>query len=170
MSCPENSELYFRIENKKQKNVKKLLILLVVLSIAFVSCDEGTNNATETKKEFIDEHNAENSLDIQGNYVGEFPCDDCPGIILAIALDSNKTYTATTTYKGNESNEFVVTGKWKINKNTISMTEDSTRKVENYFAGENFIQQMDAAGNRMYGENENDFVLRKKTSEAQAIQ
>lgn len=144
----------------------KQTIVFLLFAFCLQACESnpadqsGSKEHTQTE---TDAHNAEHSLDYLGSYEGTFPCDDCEGIVVEITLNADKTYLQTTAYQGNEQNDYEMNGKWRIDKNKLTLT-DSTGKKENYFVGENFLQQMDDEGNRMEGENPDEFILKKRTS------
>lgn len=147
------------------------LIVMVIFATISASCNDDTKKRDSSKQteqpspEFEDEHTAANSLDIPGVYEGNFDCADCEGIHILLTIDKDKTYKMVTNYIGNETNDYEMPGKWIIEKNTITLT-DSLGKKEKYFAGENFLQQVDEEGNRMEGDDPDEFKLIKKMPES----
>lgn len=152
--------------------MKSLYSILIAALVAFLaSCNDEADNhnnpphVTQQSQEFEDEHNAANSLDIPGVYEGNFPCSDCEGIHVVLTLNKDKTYRMVTYYLGNETNNYEMPGLWIVEKSTLTLT-DSLGKKEKYFAGENFIQQIDEEGNRMEGETPEEHKLIKKIPES----
>lgn len=113
---------------------------------------------------FVDEHNAANSLDIVGQYSGLFPCVDCKGVEVKINLNEDSSFLYISQYIESETITFQYKGHWHIDKSIITLEDTNHKMIEKYFVGENFIQQVDAQGNRMTGEKEDDYILKKQLS------
>lgn len=136
----------------------------VILSISLfilVSCksqkseEQKKTNQVEVKKE---------TPKIIGVFSGKFPCDDCDGVLSTYDFKADNTYTLTTSYIGNEGNNFEMMGKWQQNQDTV-FTEDSTGVKEKFIIDKDFIQQLDKEGNRMSGENPDEFIWKKTTQQ-----
>lgn len=85
--------------------MKKIVLLSTVLLLGLYSCKEketleiNTQDQTVSDSLFIDEHNAQNSLDWDGTYEATLPCADCPGIKTVIVLDQDDTFKIISEYQ-----------------------------------------------------------------------
>ncbi len=140
------------------------LIFISISLLIFVSCE---NNKPEEQKKSNPTAVTKNTPKFSGVFSGKFPCDDCEGVLSTYDFKADNTYTLTTSYIGNESNNFEMTGKWQQNQDTI-FTEDSTGTKERFIIDNDFIQQLDKEGNRMSGENPDEFIW-KKTTQPKAV-
>jgi len=154
-----------------------LYITALMLGISLISCQSkpaGQLNADSANNtdtvQVADMHNAENSLDIAGNsldiagtYAGTTPCADCPGIKTELTLNKDNTYTKSMLYlEKNDNKPFIETGKWSIKGCVITITPSDNSGEMKLFAGENYIQMLDADGNKIAGDLEKMYILNKK--------
>lgn len=108
-------------------------------------------------------HNAETSLDFFGTYAGTTPCADCPGIKTEIMLNKDSSYTKSMLYlERNEGKPFIEKGKWKIKRSLITLLPNDNSVESKLFVGENYIQLLDADGNKITGSLEKMYILHKK--------
>jgi heat shock protein HslJ len=151
----------------------ELFLILSSLFFAFTSCQTNQSTTTSTKTDqvaAVDQHNAANSLDWAGTYKGLIPCADCEGIETTILLSKDETYKLTTIYKGKSEAKNELSGRFSWNElgNTLifSGIEDGPT---HYFVGENTLIQLDLEGNRITGELESSYILKKiMTSESKS--
>lgn len=122
---------------------------------------EGNINVNPIKV-VVDEHNAKNSLDWNGEYEGVLPCADCEGIKTTIQLNDNGTYVMTTKYLG-EGEEETVEGsfKWDVTGTVITLIN---KDIEPYKIKvvEGAIQKLDIEGKEVTGELAKFYFLKKK--------
>ncbi|MDE0535713.1 copper resistance protein NlpE [Tenacibaculum sp. L6] len=94
-----------------RKTIKKSAAILAMTSLVFLSCKNQGNSNTENKveqqpkQEFVDEHNAKNSLDWAGIYEGTLPCASCPGINTTLKLNADLTFELTEVYLDEEQSK-----------------------------------------------------------------
>lgn len=124
--------------------------------------------ATETEngelpQEFVDHHNARNSLDYAGEYTGTTPCADCEGIGTVVTITYEGTFTKTIKYLGKDDDTvhaFEGDYSWNEAGNTITL-EGLEDQPSHYFVGENMLIQLDMDGNRVTGELAEMYILNK---------
>lgn len=149
--------------------MKQIISIGGFIALALISCnhnyedssvsnDSTTISQTNNQREH---HNAQNSLDWQGEYEGITPCADCPGIKTTIALFPDQTFKRTMDYLERNS-KYEDSGKifWDEHGNLITLqtTTDSTKyKVE-----ENRLVQLDTQGKLITGDIGKHFILNKK--------
>lgn len=152
-------------------SIKKHLILALLPVLAIVSCNQGTNStqsgdsvSTETPA-VSDGHNAQNSLDVEGTYLGTLPCADCKGIQTTITLKSDSSYTKTDEYLGKGDNTIKEEGKWFFlaDGNTIELNNEKTTPLK-FKVGENNLIQLDTAGNEITGSLAEHYILKKQAN------
>jgi copper homeostasis protein (lipoprotein) len=109
-----------------------------------------------------DKHNASNSIDWAGTYLGTLPCADCEGIETELTLKHDNSYSLKTRYIGNGDKTFEENGtfSWNDEGNTIILTGLANRPSQ-YFVGENKIIQLDLAGNKITGTLSENYILKK---------
>jgi len=152
----------------------KNLLTFTIGCILLLSCNnasrEGGNVETaDTIEEYVpidattdDEHNAQNSLDVEGVYNGKLPCADCEGIDTEIELKADSTYVIKTKYLGKgDGKTFEEKGSYTwLDGSTIELQgiKDASNK---YFVGENTLTHLDMDGNKVTGELADDYILKK---------
>ncbi len=83
--------------------------LMTVASIVF-SCNSDNNKQNTINPS---EHNAKNTLDVDGKYVGVLPCADCEGIETSIILSPENAFVLETNYLGFEDKKYrKISGKY----------------------------------------------------------
>jgi copper homeostasis protein (lipoprotein) len=113
--------------------------------------------------ETADGHNAHNSLDWSGLYLGFTPCADCKGIKTTLALNKNHTYLLLTQFVGKSEREIVEKGKfaWDSETNTIVLTPRKGDNTRQYLVSENSLIELDNHGHRIIGDAADRYVLRR---------
>ncbi len=147
--------------------MKKGIVLLFAL--ALFSCNnkpkegivegavlEGADTITVVD----DEHNAMNSLDYEGVYKGVLPTASGSGMDVVIEL-SDSTYNKKVLYVGKGDKAINTKGTYSWNKEGNTITLEGEDKPNQYFVGENTLTQLDIDGNKIKGEIEEDYILRK---------
>lgn len=140
-------------------------ILLLILSLVIVSCkSESALKVNEKKSDtiqtIINEHNAMNSLDYDGSYIGNLPCADCESIETTIVL-SLDTYNKETIYKGKSNKTFKESGKYSWNKAGNTITLLGSEVPNQYFVGENVLFHLNTEGKRIKGNLAKNYELVK---------
>lgn len=122
---------------------------------------EGNINVNPIKV-MVDEHNAKNSLDWNGEYEGVLPCADCEGIKTTIQLNDNGTYVMTTKYLG-EGQEETVEGsfEWDATGTVVTLINDDEEPYKLKVV-EGAIQKLDIEGKEITGELAKLYFLQKK--------
>ena len=143
--------------------MKKSLLILGIIAIGFTSCKKEIEKETEgtpidSSVVQVDEHNAKNSLDYQGNYRGNLPCADCESIETTISLTADN-YTKQTVYKGKSDKVFKETGKFTWNEAGNTITLSGLEAPNQYFVGEGVLFQLDAEGKRVEGDLASNYQL-----------
>lgn len=151
-----------------QREIYKASLLFILL-VNFLACQ--SKNTTDElvvddevfEEAFTEEHNAQNSLDFQGVYMGILPCADCDGIETTIELGPGNAYTLTTVHLKN-GDETTRTGtgtfKWNDAGNIITLEQESL--PNQYFVAESMLYHLDMEGNRIVGELEDKYILLKQ--------
>lgn len=148
--------------------MKKGIILL--FSLALLSCnnksqqaeqaDSNTLQGIDTATVVSDEHNAMNSLDYKGVYKGVLPTASGSGMEVMIQL-ADSTYDKKVLYVGKGDKPFYTKGAYSWNKEGNTITLQGEDKPNQYFVGENTLTQLDVDGNKIKGEIEEEYILRK---------
>lgn len=149
--------------------MKKSIVIGLVITISFSSCKkevEMKNDeviADSTAVEMVtDDHNAMNSLDYQGTYVGSLPCADCEAIETIIILRDD-SFEKEEVYKGKFKETFSrKSGSFEWNKEGYTITLVGIEKPNQYFVGENVLFHLDIDGKRIEGELMHKYQLEKK--------
>ena len=149
--------------------MKKSLIILGIIAFSFTSCKKEIEKETEgtpidSTVVQVDEHNAKNSLDYQGNYRGNLPCADCESIETTISLTED-SYVKEIVYKGKSSKVFKETGKFSWNETGNTITLLGSAAPNQYFVGENALFHLDVDGKRIEGDLADKYRLNKLESE-----
>ncbi|WP_436416712.1 copper resistance protein NlpE [Petrimonas sp.] len=138
--------------------MKKLSILLVALvSIALISC----NNAKQKKTETPDMHTSEMALDYHGVYEGTLPCADCEGIKTKLTINDDNTFVLNSEYLGEENATFEDKGTYFIENGEILVTQEEDGEQKYYKLQEGSLAQLDANKKPVEGEMAPFYVLTK---------
>ncbi|PXV63349.1 putative lipoprotein NlpE involved in copper resistance [Dysgonomonas alginatilytica] len=148
--------------------MKKGIVLL--FSVVLFSCnnkpqqagqaDSAVLQGSDTVPVVVDEHNAMNSLDYKGVYKGVLPTASGSGMDVMIEL-ADSTYNKKILYVGKGDKAFYTKGSYSWNKEGNTITLEGEEKPNQYFVGENTLTQLDIDGNKIKGEIEEDYILRK---------
>jgi heat shock protein HslJ len=143
--------------------MKKSLLILGIIAFSFTSCKKETplhqrSEPADSSVVQVDEHNAKNSLDYQGNYRGNLPCADCESIETTISLTED-SYIKETVYKGKSDKVFKETGKFTWNEAGNTITLSGSAAPNQYFVGENVLFHLDADGKRIEGDLASKYQL-----------
>lgn len=145
--------------------MRKEITLLVVLALAFASCNTGKqsgnsgNNNSDSgivmSPEFIAEHSSRSAVDWAGVYKGMIPCADCEGIDVEIQLNEDNTYNVVMNYLGRGDSKFTDEGlfEWDETGGKIRFIVEDEGVGNWYRVGESQLLMLDAEGNRI----ENNF-------------
>lgn len=97
-------------------------------------------------------HNAKNSLDWQGLYVGTIPCASCPGFYTEVQLLGKRSYriSETAEHKG-EFSTWIKRGRfaWNAGGGSIRMGQGSEQRQ--FLVQENALEQLAQNGSRITG-------------------
>ena len=156
---------WIRLKNRSQYSFLLLSLFLLAgcgespKKKAFVS-EKGTTNSTVI---LSDQHTSANALDWMGTYNGTVPCADCEGIETEITITKDLTFVMKTTYLGKGDQIFEEKGSftWNTAGNTI-LLQGLQNKPNQYFVGENKIEQLDLSGNRITGDLADKYILKKR--------
>ncbi|WP_298997617.1 copper resistance protein NlpE [uncultured Tenacibaculum sp.] len=151
-----------------RKTIKKSAAILAMTSLVFFSCKNQGNSTTENKveqqpkQEFVDEHNAKNSLDWAGIYEGTLPCASCPGINTTLKLNADLTFELTEVYLDEEQNNFVEKGSFTWDKKGTNITLNIPDRNPQYKCIEGSVIALDTEGKVIEGELSKFYILSKK--------
>lgn len=136
--------------------------LSIILVLFFTSCISEQKKATQT----IDSQteamadSSMTSLDWAGTYEGQLPCADCDGIKTIVTINQDNTYVTKETYLGKNATPYETKGTFKWDdKGQRIIFSDSKRNT--YFVGENTLTHLDIDGNKISGDMEALYVLKK---------
>lgn len=107
-----------------------------------------------------DMHNAENALDYTGDYVGEFPAADCPGIKMDLELKSDNKYSLEMEYIDRDT-KVSQEGTYSVNGNMLTLNS-ANNDVQYYLIGENKLSKLDEKMEPITGDLAPMYVLTKK--------
>lgn len=144
-------------------------ILSLVLVMALTSCNSGKKNESQIKDALQAEdelqieasaHNSRNSLDWDGTYTGVVPCADCEGIQMAVTIHQDHTYQISETYLGKDPSPFTSEGTFEWDQTGQKIILSDTNRHP-YFVGENTLTLLDSEGNKIVGDLEALYILKK---------
>jgi copper homeostasis protein (lipoprotein) len=142
---------------------RSLQVTSLIVILFFVQCTHITQKTNTGSTSIFDKHNSANSLDWNGTYKGTMPCADCEGIETVITLTKELKYIIRSNYLGKKGNILIEKGgfTWNNAGNTISLSGIKD-KPNQYFIGENRIQQLDMLGNKIAINATNNYFLTKQ--------
>lgn len=141
-----------------RRTANKALCIAALMIFAFSSYD-CTENKTEIKN---NAYNSSNSLNWQGAYAGILPCADCRGVETRLTLNADLSYILETKYLGKSEEVFRDSGSFvwdEAGRKIILKTEDAY--PNKYRVIENYLIQLDREGNRITGQLEELYYLKK---------
>ncbi len=155
--------------------MKKSIVLALMITLSFASCkkeaemDNDEVAVDSTAVEMVsDDHNAMNSLDYQGTYVGSLPCADCESIETTLIL-TDDSYIKETIYKGKSKEIFNESGNIEWNKEGNTITLVGLNASNQYFVGENVLFHLDVNGRKIEGDLASKYELKKELKSVDKI-
>lgn len=134
----------------------------IMLSLA--SCNTTKTNNDSVKNEAAASHNAKNSLDYDGIYLGILPCADCEGIKTTVYINRDNTYVLKQEYLGKKGNKFEEKGNYIWDKNDNEFTlkpSNANGQALKFFVGEKTLTVLDASGQKITGNLSDHYILSK---------
>ncbi|WP_180037711.1 copper resistance protein NlpE [Acinetobacter sp. YH16052] len=164
--------------------MKKLTLtaaIAVVLAGALTACskpndNEPISNNAQPSPAMMEQNNAdtsvnradsaETSLDWAGEYEGVFPCADCEGIKVELALNPDKTYELNEEYLGKAgNNETETKGSFSFDPQDPSIiTLDNKAENRKFFVSENFVEAREMKSGKKIDSNLNYKLVKKSAS------
>jgi uncharacterized lipoprotein NlpE involved in copper resistance len=145
--------------------------VVIILCLAFlVSCQsvgEGEPNIEDEMSsqnyDYDSDNNSRNAIDYEGLYSGTIPCADCEGSFTELIIKPNNQFSISTRYLGTGNDEvFSKSGNYRwIDGNRIELIGIES-EPNKYFIGENQVWQLDMEGDRITGDLESKYILKKK--------
>ena len=141
----------------------KNLILILVSTLLLCACKDDPQNSL-SKKLPPTTDNSRTSLDWNGIYNGILPCADCEGIETIISLKEDFSYTKKLKYLGKEDTFTISKGNftWDDSGNLIYLDTD---KPNGYRVGENQLFALDMNDEKITGDLQDLYVLKKLSEE-----
>lgn len=102
-------------------------------------------------------------LKTTGQYYGELPCADCPGIEYVLELNKDRTYTETSRYLDMEPGAFESSGTYKVLNDTIIHLENKPdySGLKEFVVRKDQLVILDMEGNPMNTSLASWYVLKK---------
>ncbi len=150
--------------------INKLINLgFACIALFLMSCNSSSSNPEAGDSRLptydsivIDGHNSGNSLDVEGTYKGILPCADCEGIETEITLNKDLTFVKRIKYLGKDNKVFEENGSFSWNPAGNTITLSGIKNAPNqYFVGENKLQQLDMEGSKITGDLAGKYILTK---------
>ncbi|WP_430972811.1 copper resistance protein NlpE N-terminal domain-containing protein [Sunxiuqinia rutila] len=106
-----------------------------------------------------------------GNYTGELPCADCPGIMYSLSLNKDRTYSESSTYLDREDGTFRNSGTFEIVNDTIVHLKDKDQHegLKQFVIKNNQLVILDIYGNPIESGYADWYILNKSEKAAQQI-
>jgi heat shock protein HslJ len=144
----------------KPRSLQAAALIVVLFFIQCTHIAKKTNTGTTS---VFDKHNSANSVDWHGTYKGTIPCADCEGIETEITLTKALEYSIKSNYLGKSGNILVEKGSftWNSAGSTITLLGIKD-KPNQYFIGENKIEQLDMLGNKIVRNAADSYILTKQ--------
>lgn len=105
-----------------------------------------------------------------GQYFGELPCADCPGISYSLKLNKDLTYNETTRYQGREPGDFYDSGTYElVNDTVVKLTSKPEHAgLKQFVAKNNQLFILDLEGNPIESSYASWYILTKEKPSARA--
>lgn len=139
-----------------------VILFLLILIVGLASCKSTKN--TKTNEVITTGDNSMTSVDWPGTYQGILPCADCEGIKTQVVLNTDLSCVLKTSYIGKGDTVFQTKGSFKWDENGSKITLENNEK-QKYLVGENQLFHLDKDGNRITGNLENNYIIKKETIE-----
>lgn len=133
--------------------------LFITLSCNDTKTESNQIEVKENKEVIATGDNSQNAVDWEGTYKGILPCADCKGIETTLTLMDNESYTISRHYLKNGSSAVAESGvfSWDTSGGIITLNKDNQK----FRVGENQLFYLDMEGNRITGDLENHYILKK---------
>ncbi|MDR2929012.1 MAG: META domain-containing protein [Cytophagaceae bacterium] len=139
---------------------KLFIAAITVIALSMNSCVlTGNKSQTETTVKTVDSGII--APDLEGTYTGVIPCADCPGVETSLNLKSDGLYILRTKFIGKSDDVFETIGKFSLNEAADIITLEGVSVPNTYQIDKGMIYCLDTDGNRITGELENNYILRK---------
>jgi len=129
----------------------KYYLPLLLFCLGFVAC--------KNKKDIAD--NGQNALNWVGQYQGDLPCADCPGILTSLELKEDGSYTLRYRYQDRSDSVYTERGRIRWGKNDQQITLEGKEKPNKYRLEDGALRQLDLKGNIIEGELAERFLLKR---------
>lgn len=141
--------------------MKKILVMASACLLFSACGSSDSGKAPEsTKTNIVDAHNASNSLDYLGTYVGTFPAADGPGIATTLTLKADSTFTLRSVYIDRDS-AFDDKGSYSLEGNLLTLkTQDGESQY--YKVEENRLRRLDMDKQEITGALADNYILTKE--------
>jgi uncharacterized lipoprotein NlpE involved in copper resistance/heat shock protein HslJ len=151
--------------------MKKSQLLLFLLLIAFLSCEDKKKSIKEdTNTSAADFPKVNQNQDFIGAYRGILPCADCDGMETKIILNENNTYTKAVHYLGKGTKIFEQKGTFSWNKlGNIVILENISNAPNQYIVTKSKIIQLDMEGNLIASSFAKEYELSKQENQISDI-
>jgi copper homeostasis protein (lipoprotein) len=145
-------------------------VLILAVGLFFIQCKK--NETEQVVEEIVGEpyevispsHEARLALDYTGRYEGIVPCADCEGIETVLTLVDTVNFVLETKYLGKPNTDFQkIEGMYNWSeKNNVIRLNGITDRPNMFFVGENYLIQLNMMGERITGELETAYFLKKQ--------
>lgn len=137
----------------------KLAFTALLVATTLYSC----NNKNTEETELPDAHTSQTSLAWQGTYSGNLPCADCNHIETELTLTDDLNYTLISQYISKDKPlSDTLEGKFTWEGNNIKLDGiKENEKPSLYKVEENQVRQLDLKGEKITGDLETHYVLKK---------
>jgi len=160
--------------------MKKVKIFILFIVVGLSACNSADKKTVDTNTDSVSKmkiatdsnvitaaidssHNAKNSLDWQGEYIGVLPCADCDGLKTSITISKDGTYKISEEYLGKkELKETKYQGKFTGLDGSSIQLVGIVNAPSKYFVTEGRMIQLDMKGKRIEGALADKYVLVKQ--------
>lgn len=144
----------------------KKVLFVSLAALVFVACGGNTSKNDVQSIEVVETdsvdilHNAANSLDYEGKYVGVLPAADGPGIEVTLTLDNDRNYKMHEKYIDRET-EFDSQGIYEVVENLLIMSSDANDTIY-YKVEEGRLRRLDRERQPIVGDLAKNYILIKQ--------
>lgn len=124
------------------RTLTKIFLLFSMVFLAICCVNNHKNIASKEKAQL----NCK-AINVVGIYSGNLPCVDCEFISTLLELNQDKSYTLRSIYEGKSDDQFVIEGKWSIEKNKLNLQGLDFQ----YKINADHLTQLDLSGNEIKG-------------------
>ena len=144
---------------------KKLFIFLIIIPGIFACVQKSDNTGEQTATDSVtiitEVPSRQPQVQWAGEYAGIFPCGDCEGIEITIALKEDSTYIQKSTYLG-KGNSFEENGTFTLEEPGSRIVLKSADSEQAYLLGNGTLTLLNSDGKVTEGELAEAYVLKKK--------